>query len=93
MIVEGQQLLLRQGEGLIEPGGQRRIDFDAADHSDRDGEAPAVIATTVSGDSEVPPNARLSPAELCEQAVELEDTGELALAAEMYRAALVAGGP
>ena len=93
VIVEGQQLLLRQGEGLIEPGGQRRIDFDAADHLDVDDEAPAVIATTVPSDSEAPSNAMLSPAELCEQAVELEDTGELALAAEMYRAALVAGGP
>lgn len=27
VIVEGRQLLLRQGEGLIEPGGQRRFDF------------------------------------------------------------------
>jgi len=29
VIVEGRQLLLRQGDGLIEPGGQRRFDFDA----------------------------------------------------------------
>ena len=29
VIVQGQQLLLRQGEGLVEPGGQLRIDFDA----------------------------------------------------------------
>ena len=29
VIVEGRQLLLRQGEGLIEPGGQMRFDFDA----------------------------------------------------------------
>lgn len=29
VIIEGRQLLLRQGEGLIEPGGQRRIDFEA----------------------------------------------------------------
>lgn len=33
VIVEGRQLLLRQGEGLIEPGGQRRIDFDALERS------------------------------------------------------------
>ena len=30
VIVEGQQLLLRQGEGLVEPGGQLRIDFEAS---------------------------------------------------------------
>ncbi len=29
VIVEGRQLLLRQGEGLVEPGGQLRIDFEA----------------------------------------------------------------
>jgi DNA-binding transcriptional MerR regulator len=29
VIVEGRQLLLRQGEGLIEPGGQLRFDFEA----------------------------------------------------------------
>jgi DNA-binding transcriptional MerR regulator len=31
VIVEGKQILLRQGEGLIEPGGQLRIDFDSSD--------------------------------------------------------------
>ncbi len=31
VIVQGKQLLLRQGEGLIEPGGQLRFDFDALD--------------------------------------------------------------
>ena len=29
IIVEGKNLLLRQGEGLLEPGGQFRFDFDA----------------------------------------------------------------
>ena len=29
VIVEGKQILLRQGEGLVEPGGQLRIDFGA----------------------------------------------------------------
>ena len=92
VIVEGQQLLLRQGEGLIEPGGQRRIDFDAADRPAAAAD-PAVIATTLPGESESQSTKMLSPGELCQQAVELEDAGELALAAEMYRAALVAGGP
>ena len=30
IIVEGKQLLLRQGDGLVEPGGQLRFDFSAA---------------------------------------------------------------
>jgi tetratricopeptide (TPR) repeat protein len=29
VIVQGKQILLRQGDGLLEPGGQRRFDFDA----------------------------------------------------------------
>ena len=29
VIVQGQEILLRQGEGLIEPNGQMRLDFDA----------------------------------------------------------------
>lgn len=33
VLIEGKQILLRQGEGLIEPGGQLRIDFDALDAS------------------------------------------------------------
>ena len=40
VIVQGQQLLLRQGEGLIEPGGQLRIDFDALDRQHEDSRTP-----------------------------------------------------
>jgi tetratricopeptide (TPR) repeat protein len=29
VIVQGQEILLRQGEGLVEPNGQMRLDFDA----------------------------------------------------------------
>lgn len=36
VIVEGRQILLRQGEGLVEPGGQMRIDFDALDQAERE---------------------------------------------------------
>jgi len=31
VIVEGRQILLRQGQGLVEPGGQMRFDFNAAE--------------------------------------------------------------
>jgi Flp pilus assembly protein TadD len=33
VIVEGKEILLRQGDGLIEPGGQLRFDFAAADET------------------------------------------------------------
>lgn len=31
ILIEGKQVLLRQGNGLVEPGGQMRFDFDAAE--------------------------------------------------------------
>lgn len=31
VIIEGKEILLRQGDGLIEPGGQLRFDFEATD--------------------------------------------------------------
>lgn len=34
ILVEGKHVLLRQGEGLIEPGGQLRFDFDAMEDSE-----------------------------------------------------------
>ncbi|QEG39007.1 MerR family transcriptional regulator [Roseimaritima ulvae] len=46
ILVEGKQLLLRQGEGLLEPGGQLRIDFDALEEPvDDDRESsPAILS-------------------------------------------------
>lgn len=40
VLIEGRQVLLRQGEGLIEPGGQLRFDFAASDVDDNE-RAPA----------------------------------------------------
>lgn len=34
VIVRGKQILLRQGDGLVEPGGQFRFDFEASDTGD-----------------------------------------------------------
>lgn len=132
VIIHGRQLLLRQGHGLIEPGGQRRLDFDAGKWDD---ETPAVSRTvtsdapadtsssrdtsnavpaTVSGGSPSsidrtperrPPTVpfeqvlakqadeRPSAADLIEDARVLEDEGEIGGAIELYRAALLAGGP
>lgn len=36
VLIEGRQVLLRQGEGLIEPGGQLRFDFAASDTDDHE---------------------------------------------------------
>lgn len=51
VLIEGRQVLLRQGEGLIEPGGQLRFDFGASDSEggDRDRSEILTLADSVPG--------------------------------------------
>jgi tetratricopeptide (TPR) repeat protein len=107
VIVEGKHLLLRQGEGLVEPGGQFRFDFDAPsdeNNSENDGESHDEVdpAAPTDADSSTilampapddPPLAAMTPEEMCDEAVRLEDDGQLETAADVYRAILVAEGP
>jgi tetratricopeptide (TPR) repeat protein len=79
VIVHGKQILLRQGDGLVEPGGQLRFDFDASQNEAENMPSLQEIPTT--------------PAAMCALAAELEEDGQLAVAADMYRAAMAAGGP
>jgi tetratricopeptide (TPR) repeat protein len=95
VIVEGKHLLLRQGDGLVEAGGQLRFDFGSAG----DGTAPSTPESIVFASDILAfnaPGGRASmptPAEMVQLAGELEDEGELTAAAEMYRSAMSAGGP
>ncbi len=103
VIVEGKQLLLRQGEGLIEPGGQLRLDFDAAAAPDDEAPSPSpdavpdfssATADVVSlEDWRAKMQQPSSPEEMVAVAMQLEDEEHLEAAAEMYRAALLAFGP
>lgn len=94
VIVEGQRLLLRQGEGLIEPGGQMRIDFEAMETAREAGQASeAEEPATLSWEQATSPRIPQTPEEILEQAGQLEDHGNLEAAADMCRAALAAGGP
>jgi tetratricopeptide (TPR) repeat protein len=90
IIVEGKQLLLRQGDGLVEPGGQLRFDFSATSSS-------GAAAPSVTFESDILTFTRLdapaTPSEMVQMAGQLEDDGQLAAAAEMYRSAMAAGGP
>jgi tetratricopeptide (TPR) repeat protein len=83
VIIEGKSLLLRQGDGLIEPGGQLRFDFDEPHEEASGGESLEAQG------SEAP----ATPEELLTLAAELEETGQVEAAIEMHRAALAAGGP
>jgi tetratricopeptide (TPR) repeat protein len=101
VIVEGQQLLLRQGEGLIEPGGQMRIDFEslektsaADDPSKEDDQQHATVPLAASHNlGGAHADLADTPADMLQQASHWEDVGRLDLAIELYRAALAAGGP
>jgi len=85
IIVEGRQVLLRQGEGLVEPQGQMRLDFDAAEQPPEE-----ELAATA-----FPPAATqpVTPTELIQAASTYEEAGDLETAIELLRAALAAGGP
>ncbi len=88
VIISGKEILLRQGDGLLEPGGQLRFDFEAGPPAPAV-EAPVEIAVPPD-ESEPQPT---SPEQMCRLAAELEEDGQLAAAAEMYRVAMAAAGP
>lgn len=94
VIVQGKQLLLRQGEGLIEPGGQLRIDFEAFEARKAE-DSPADEPPPEPDTLPLPTDNMLSadPDQLLAAAGRLEDEGQLEQATELYRAAIAAGGP
>jgi tetratricopeptide (TPR) repeat protein len=95
VIVEGKQLLLRQGDGLVDPQGQLRFDFgalaDAAAEMPPADDRPEEILSLPAchGDAVLAG----SPDEMISLAAELEDIGHLEAAADLYRASMAAAGP
>ncbi len=92
VIVEGRQLLLRQGEGLIEPGGQLRFDFVALER-EPEASGEARVPTVSLEEHRVEAAGPASSDEMLAWATELEDAGQLCEAAEVYRVMLAAWGP
>lgn len=98
IMIEGHSLLLRQGEGLIEPGGQMRIDFaaieSAADRTEGDtGRQELLFFPAPEQHPERDAGAWSTPEEFLEAAIDCEDDGKLSQAIEVYRAMLLALGP
>lgn len=94
VIVQGKDILLRQGDGLVEPGGQRRFDFEtSAQFGGETAAEESPVATLPLAADATQGEVASTPEELVEVAVELEDLGQTKAAVEVYRAALVAGGP
>ncbi|QDS93191.1 Tetratricopeptide repeat protein [Roseimaritima multifibrata] len=101
ILVEGKQILLRQGEGLIEPGGQLRIDFDALDQTDvvAESDSPSILSLAASMEGnrnsiEFPlpddDSGELDP--LLQQAYDAEDAGDFEHAVNLYHAILARDG-
>jgi tetratricopeptide (TPR) repeat protein len=95
IIVEGRQLLVRQGDGLVEPHGQLRFDFStSAARSDGEPSTSGAAATTdILAFARRPTLPASTPGEMVQLAGQLEDEGQLEAAADMYRAAMAASGP
>ena len=95
VIVQGQSVLVRQGDGLVEAGGQLRFDFEGPEFP--------LLAATPEVESSAPPVAvgvlrsledvSVSAEQMRSLAVELEDAGRLSDAADVLRAAMAAAGP
>ena len=97
ILVEGKQVLLRQGEGLVEPGGQLRFDFDAMDEpSEEAASDPPTVLTIWDHDHESFPFGKqhdLIDDELLQAAYEAEDDGDLETAIDLCHAVLARDGP
>jgi tetratricopeptide (TPR) repeat protein len=92
IVLDGRQVLVREGDDLVEPGGQLRIDF-AALEQEPDDEQPATIVSPAVFLSRGTPPPEAAPHQLAHWANQLDEAGDLPAAGEMYRAALAAGGP
>lgn len=94
VIVEGKQILLRQGEGLIEPGGQMRIDFDRLDEQYQPEMDPGAEILAMPGRDALafPVPGESDEDELLSRAYALEDQGDLQAAVDTYHAILARDG-
>lgn len=94
LVLDGRSLLVRRGSDLVEPRGQLRFDFDALLPGDEAPSSPTIASPAVllAGRS-LAAAERAAPEQLTAWAAELDEAGDLAAAADMYRAALAAGGP
>jgi tetratricopeptide (TPR) repeat protein len=92
VIVEGRDVLLRAGGGLIEPGGQRRFDFSASDFNSEVSTECSVIAIDSALLDREMENLQTRD-DFLNLAIELEDADEIESACEVYRSMLLAFGP
>ncbi len=96
VVVQGQSVLVRQGDGLVEAGGQLRFDFEGVEipplAASRGIEAQAPPVQAVGALRSVE-DLSVSAEQMRGLAAELEDAGRLSEAADLQRAAMAAAGP
>ncbi len=92
IIVEGRDVLLRRGEGLIEPNGQRRIDFAAIDAATESAAPSTPALRVVSGIDFSQPPQPVTAEDHLKLAAALEDEGQLGEAVQVYRGLLLGYG-
>ncbi len=91
ILIEGKHVLLRRGQGLLEPGGQMRFDFDAMD-VDQASESPSVLSITK--DRNFATGADQDTEDiLLADAYAAEDAEQLEVAIDCYHAILARDGP
>lgn len=97
VIVEGREILLRQGDELIDTAGQLRIDFEVPLSGETDSQAEDSSTLSVSSNRQdtdgTEPPGEMTAEEIVEAAALLEDDERLTEAATLYRTALAAYGP
>ena len=98
LIVEGKDILVKKEGKLLDQRGQGRIDFDALDNETEKPTEESAAETDFSDGllecvDKAFRNTSLNYSELCEQALALEEAGQLESALEVFRTALISEGP
>lgn len=91
VIVEGQDVLLQEGDGLVEPGGQKRFDFSDAGDADDEPDPDLITFEPAMVDRDI--SNLQTRSDFLEMAIEYEDRDEVESACEVYRSLLLAFGP
>jgi len=90
ILIEGKHVLLRHGEGLLEPGGQLRFDFDALQPTTATNQASVLSFAAARNGGQ---NEETTVDPLLAAAYAAEDSDEIESAIDHYHAILARDGP